>query len=222
MDGFYDQQVPFMVPPSVSGQHKHVSLAHSMAVSLSPWLESMDGWVSGWQRGPIFLTSDLFLFPSSLLQHNSGVKEPTNHRTLNERKRKFVDTELAQDTEGNVANIASIFFTFFLFLVDMVLYIFSGDDSWFFSVVAELFQDLSQLQEIWIAEGKIDVFGLPLGIISKFKLTTTMSFATRSLVFNAFKSSWVLSMFLDVNILTLGMTWDDRLTQECHPMVFFR
>lgn len=59
----------------------------------------------------------------------------------------------------------------------------------FFSVLAELFQDLSQLQEIWIAEGKIDSSGLPLGIISKFKLTTTMSFATRSLVFNAFKSS---------------------------------
>ncbi|XP_008326184.1 ETS translocation variant 5a isoform X2 [Cynoglossus semilaevis] len=66
MDGFYDQQVPFMVPPS----------------------------------------------------HNSGVKESTNHRTLNERKRKFVDTELAQDTE-------------------------------------ELFQDLSQLQEIWIAEAQV-------------------------------------------------------------------
>lgn len=129
MDGFYDQQVPFMVPPSVSGQHKHVSLAHSMAVSLSPWLESMDGWVSGWQRGPIFLTSDLFLFPSSLLQHNSGVKEPTNHRTLNERKRKFVDTELAQDTEGNVANIASIFFyIFFISGRYGTVYIFRG---WF-------------------------------------------------------------------------------------------
>uniref|UniRef100_M3ZSY1 ETS variant transcription factor 5a n=1 Tax=Xiphophorus maculatus TaxID=8083 RepID=M3ZSY1_XIPMA len=60
MDRFYDQQVPFMVPPSV--------------------------------------TDDL-----------------PNTRPLNDRKRKFVDTELAQDTE-------------------------------------ELFQDLSQLQEIWIAE----------------------------------------------------------------------
>ncbi|XP_026151816.1 ETS translocation variant 5a isoform X2 [Mastacembelus armatus] len=66
MDEFYDQQVPFMVPPS---------------------------------------------------QHKSHVEEPS-HRPLNDRKRKFVDTELAQDTE-------------------------------------ELFQDLSQLQEIWIAEAQV-------------------------------------------------------------------
>ncbi|KAG7219721.1 hypothetical protein INR49_018884 [Caranx melampygus] len=67
MDGFYDQQVPFMVPPS---------------------------------------------------QHKSHVEEPSHSRPLNDRKRKFVDTELAQDTE-------------------------------------ELFQDLSQLQEIWIAEAQV-------------------------------------------------------------------
>ncbi|XP_036401590.1 ETS translocation variant 5a isoform X1 [Megalops cyprinoides] len=65
MDGFYDQQVPFMVPPS----------------------------------------------------HKSHVEEPCS-RPFNDRKRKFVDTELAQDTE-------------------------------------ELFQDLSQLQEIWIAEAQV-------------------------------------------------------------------
>uniref|UniRef100_A0A673BBV0 ETS domain-containing protein n=1 Tax=Sphaeramia orbicularis TaxID=375764 RepID=A0A673BBV0_9TELE len=66
MDGFYDQQVPFMVPPN----------------------------------------------------HKSQVEEPSHNRPLNERKRKFIDTELAQDTE-------------------------------------ELFQDLSQLQEIWIAEAQV-------------------------------------------------------------------
>uniref|UniRef100_A0A3Q3K4U4 ETS domain-containing protein n=1 Tax=Monopterus albus TaxID=43700 RepID=A0A3Q3K4U4_MONAL len=65
MDEFYDQQVPFMVPPS----------------------------------------------------HKSHVEGPPHNRPLNDRKRKFVDAELAQDTE-------------------------------------ELFQDLSQLQEIWIAEGE--------------------------------------------------------------------
>ncbi|XP_062302294.1 ETS translocation variant 5-like isoform X3 [Osmerus eperlanus] len=65
MDGFYDQQVPFMIPPS----------------------------------------------------QKSHVEEPVN-RLFNERKRKFVETELAQDTE-------------------------------------ELFQDLSQLQEIWIAEAQV-------------------------------------------------------------------
>ncbi|XP_037344614.2 ETS translocation variant 5a isoform X1 [Pungitius pungitius] len=66
MDGFYDQQVPFMVPPS----------------------------------------------------HKSHAEEPSHHRPLSDRKRKFVDTELAQDTE-------------------------------------DLFQDLSQLQEIWIAEAQV-------------------------------------------------------------------
>ncbi|XP_026865357.2 ETS translocation variant 5a isoform X3 [Electrophorus electricus] len=66
MDGFYDQQVPFMVPAN----------------------------------------------PKS-----SQVEEPY-HRPVSDRKRKFVDTELAQDTE-------------------------------------ELFQDLSQLQEIWIAEAQV-------------------------------------------------------------------
>uniref|UniRef100_A0A672RNL3 ETS translocation variant 5-like n=1 Tax=Sinocyclocheilus grahami TaxID=75366 RepID=A0A672RNL3_SINGR len=64
MDGFYDQQVPFIVPP-----------------------------------------------------RKSHMQEPSC-RPFNERKRKFVDTELAQDTE-------------------------------------ELFQDLSQLQEIWIAEAQV-------------------------------------------------------------------
>ncbi|TMS11825.1 ETS translocation variant 5 [Larimichthys crocea] len=63
MDGFYDQQVPFMVPESKC----HIEEAE---------------------------------------------------RCLSERKRKFMDTELAQDTE-------------------------------------ELFQDLSQLQEIWIAEAQV-------------------------------------------------------------------
>ncbi|XP_077946701.1 ETS translocation variant 5a isoform X2 [Gasterosteus aculeatus] len=66
MDGFYDQQVPFMVPPS----------------------------------------------------QESRAEEPSHHRPPSDRKRKFVDTELAQDTE-------------------------------------DLFQDLSQLQEIWIAEAQV-------------------------------------------------------------------
>uniref|UniRef100_A0A672GNX5 ETS translocation variant 5-like n=1 Tax=Salarias fasciatus TaxID=181472 RepID=A0A672GNX5_SALFA len=66
MDGFYDQQVPFMVPAN----------------------------------------------------QQSCVDETPHVRPISERKRKFVDTELAQDTE-------------------------------------DLFQDLSQLQEIWIAEAQV-------------------------------------------------------------------
>ncbi|XP_069577119.1 ETS translocation variant 5a isoform X2 [Brachyistius frenatus] len=67
MDGFYDQQVPFIVPPS------HKSHVGAVSPNRPPYID---------------------------------------------RKRKFVDTELAQDTE-------------------------------------ELFQDLSQLQEIWIAEAQV-------------------------------------------------------------------
>ncbi|KAG7246311.1 hypothetical protein CRUP_038314, partial [Coryphaenoides rupestris] len=63
MDGFYDQQVPFLVPPSKC----------------------------------------------------QSVETPGGRAPQGDRKRKFVEAELAQDTE-------------------------------------ELFQDLSQLQEIWIAE----------------------------------------------------------------------
>ncbi|XP_010878012.2 ETS translocation variant 5a isoform X4 [Esox lucius] len=66
MDGFYDQQVPFLVP---ANQKSHVDETYSRSV-------------------------------------------------IDNRKRKFVDTELAQDTE-------------------------------------DLFQDLSQLQEIWIAEAQV-------------------------------------------------------------------
>ncbi|KAJ8012375.1 hypothetical protein DPEC_G00042050 [Dallia pectoralis] len=65
MDGFYDQQVPFLLPPN-----------------------------------------------------KSHAEETFSRSAIDNRKRKFVDTELAQDTE-------------------------------------DLFQDLSQLQEIWIAEAQV-------------------------------------------------------------------
>lgn len=47
--------------------------------------------------------ADALMFSASPLcqQHNSHV-EPSNSRFLNDRKRKYVDTELAQDTEGNI------------------------------------------------------------------------------------------------------------------------
>lgn len=38
-------------------------------------------------------------------QHKSHVEETTHNRPLIDRKRKFVDTELAQDTEGNLADV---------------------------------------------------------------------------------------------------------------------
>lgn len=55
--------------------------------------------------------SDMFFWqsdnsPCSLSQqHKSHVEEPPHNRPLIDRKRKFVDTELAQDTEGNVADV---------------------------------------------------------------------------------------------------------------------
>lgn len=108
------------------------------------------------------------------------MEEPYN-RTINERKRKFVDTELAQDTEGNrtfmhcdldtlllcylgafkaclffCGNIIYFLFFFFLRFFSFVLavqYVVFRLSSLCVSAT-ELFQDLSQLQEIWIAEGE--------------------------------------------------------------------
>lgn len=34
-------------------------------------------------------------------QHKSHVEDPSHDRPVNDRKRKFVDAELALDTEGN-------------------------------------------------------------------------------------------------------------------------
>lgn len=34
-------------------------------------------------------------------QHKSHTEDPSHHRPVNDRKRKFVDVELALDTEGN-------------------------------------------------------------------------------------------------------------------------
>lgn len=44
--------------------------------------------------------SNMFSFPSHSQNHKSHVEEPPHSRPLSDRKRKFVDTELAQDTEG--------------------------------------------------------------------------------------------------------------------------
>lgn len=38
---------------------------------------------------------------SSLFQQQDAHAEPPNNRSLNDRKRKFVDAELSQDSEGN-------------------------------------------------------------------------------------------------------------------------
>ena len=96
------------------------------------------------------------------------MEEPVN-RLFNERKRKFVETELAQDTEGNAIENWYIrevaLFKFFECVCDMNG-VQSGVLSWKGRLFLfphwripclsfpELFQDLSQLQEIWIAEGE--------------------------------------------------------------------
>jgi len=125
MDGFYDQQVPFMAPPTVS--------AALCAVAPSSPRTSV--------------TSSSSSSSSSSQQHRSHLEDPPHLRPPGDRKRKFVDTELAQDTEGEGAarrpgarraRRASL-----------SLYL------WF---VSELFQDLSQLQELWIAEGMTSSF----------------------------------------------------------------
>ncbi|XP_066543693.1 ETS translocation variant 5a isoform X2 [Amia ocellicauda] len=83
--------------------HVAVCEQHQLGTSVSRLTSAMDGFYD--QQVP-------FMVPT-----NSQVEE-SRGRLLNDRKRKFLDTELAHDSE-------------------------------------ELFQDLSQLQEIWIAEAQV-------------------------------------------------------------------
>lgn len=159
MGEFYDQQVPYMVPPSVSGHmptsqntSSHLSTrcpprGHSaLTVHLTCALST---------EREVTSSADALTFLRLLLlqQHKSRVEEPSHNRPLNDRKRKFVDTELAQDTEGTFLCVIDV-------IKSTVKYVGTSAKFLLFSssVFSELFQDLSQLQEIWIAEGEILYF----------------------------------------------------------------
>lgn len=74
MDGFYDQQVPFVASESVSFKDfKHICHLGKRGGSCDQ-----------------FLLFKLQKWPSEVAE-----------KCLSERKRKFMDTELAQDTEGS-------------------------------------------------------------------------------------------------------------------------
>lgn len=107
-----------------------------------------DWWSSWWTLSvcPCCPAPALMCFHSSLSnkQHKSHVEDPSHSRPMNDRKRKFVDSELALDTEGNASAEAQR---------RSVAYFYSKKLSITF-YFSELFQDLSQLQEIWIAEGQ--------------------------------------------------------------------
>lgn len=81
MDGFYDQQVPFMVPPNVSK-----FLLFCRCIKLMVFCFSV-----------LKATLTISVFPQ---QKSLQVEEPYS-RAVNDKKRKLVETELAQDTEGN-------------------------------------------------------------------------------------------------------------------------
>lgn len=102
MDGFYDQQVPFLVPPSVSG---HSSLTR-LIMALCDW------WSSWWTLSvhPCCPAPALMCFHPALSnkQHKSHVEDLSQSRPVNDRKRKFVESELALDTEGNANRSSKI------------------------------------------------------------------------------------------------------------------
>lgn len=162
MDGFYDQQVPFMVPG--------VSLCGFWFVlsSLSNMTLPPVGLVS---RPPL----DLFttLEPSlSVGLFQKSRSEECRGRPVIDRKRKFLDTDLAHDSEGSKAfpayvvasllpvTVACRFFPDFSLAEEI-----SSFWGLLFSI-SELFQDLSQLQEAWLAEGKFH--GCPIFHIKHF------------------------------------------------------
>lgn len=124
----------------------HSSLRH-LIMPLCDW------WSSWWTLSvrPCCPAPALMCFHPALSnkQHKSHVEDPSHSRPISDRKRKFVDSELALDTEGNgEAEIGDI-------VTSSLVYFHSISCRWLFPFcVSELFQDLSQLQEIWIAEGQ--------------------------------------------------------------------
>lgn len=85
----------------------------------------------------IYIYTHIFCF------HQKSCTDECRGRPVNERKRKFQDTDLAHDSEGRLITILNNTSEHFCsFLVA------------FFYFLSELFQDLSQLQEAWLAEGK--------------------------------------------------------------------
>lgn len=79
MDGFYDQQVPFVVSESVSVKD-FMQIFRKEKVKCD------------WAVCLFFFFFSLFLLQK---WHSEDAQ-----KCLSERKRKFMDTELAQDTEG--------------------------------------------------------------------------------------------------------------------------
>lgn len=82
MDGFYDQQVPFVVSEGVSSKHQNSITCHFRG--------PLEGW---WRFGLRAAYVDCLSLQSCLTEEAD--------RCVGERKTKFLDTELAQDTEGN-------------------------------------------------------------------------------------------------------------------------
>lgn len=81
MDGFYDQQVPFVVSESVSSTHQNPISCHI--------------------KGPLEAGRRFGLraaYVDRLSLQSCHTEEAD--RCVVERKTKFLDTELAQDTEG--------------------------------------------------------------------------------------------------------------------------
>ena len=162
MDGFYDQQVPFMAPG--------VSLCGFWFVLSSLFkFESSPYWCSAttpFQDPFITLESSLYvcLFQKSRSEECRG-------RPVIDRKRKFLDTDLAHDSEGSEAFPSGCGFLKWL-PVKAVRRLLSPAEQFSFWCllfsIPELFQDLSQLQEAWLAEGKF--FDCPIFHIKHFTL----------------------------------------------------
>lgn len=94
MDGFYDQQVPFMVP-GVSFCGFWFVLSSLFKFQSSPY------WFSNTTpfQVPLFLHLSLHCLPF----FQKSRSEECRGRPVTDRKRKFLDTDLAHDSEGSKA-----------------------------------------------------------------------------------------------------------------------
>lgn len=163
MDGFYDQQVPFMVPG--------VSLCGFWFVLSSLFEhESSPYWFMAQPPLDPFLTLESSLSVGLFQKSRS---EESRGRPVIDRKRKFLDTDLAHDSEGSEAFPSVVACSHGslqkLHAASSSLFSLAEEFSSFWCLlfsIPELFQDLSQLQEAWLAEGKF--LGCPIFHIKHF------------------------------------------------------
>lgn len=133
MDGFYDQQVPFAVPESVS--------FHAFSTCAEADLDAITFTVYGVRSLNGFVLPLLEMSRRGSREMSQRPEEEVHGHRAGSGHRRWAHRETSLALNGC--------YTFSFCAKSWVRC------DWCLCCLAELFQDLSQLQEIWIAEGEI-------------------------------------------------------------------